>query len=192
MMNYIWAFMMLFGIAFSVSSGNFGSFSGGLMKSCSEGVSFVFSLTGIMAAWAGLMNVAQKSGLIECIARKSAPLLHFLFPVALRPETEAAILMSFTANLFGAGNSSTVFALKSMEFLDRENHHRETASDAMCMFLAVNMSMIQMVPITMIQLRTQAGSSQPGSIILPSLAADAFSLVVSILLCKWFERRHIV
>lgn len=98
--------------------------------------------------------------------------------------------MSFAANLFGAGNSSTVFALRSMELLDRENRHGERASNEMCMFLAVNMSMVQLIPITVIKIRTDAGAAEPGNIILPSLLAGIFSMVVSVTVCKWQERRR--
>ena len=190
MMNYIWTFMLLLGIVFAAISGTLGEFSDGLMKSCEEGISFMLGLAGIMAVWSGFMNIAQKTGLIEKISQMAAPFMRLLLTGKIKKETEATILMSFAANLFGAGNSSTVFALRSMELLDRENRHGERASNEMCMFLAVNMSMVQLIPITVIKIRTDAGAAEPGNIILPSLLAGIFSMVVSVTVCKWQERRR--
>ena len=189
MMNYIWSGMLIFGIIFAVINGKLSEFSDGLMKSCTEGVYFVIGLAGIMAVWSGLMNIAKETGLIDLVAQNTRAIIHFLFPKGLRKETIAMILMSFTANLFGAGNSATVFSLKAMTMLDEENRRSEIASNEMCMFLAVNMSMIQLVPITVMKIRSSAGSIDSGSIIIPSIVAGLFSMITSVLVCKFFERK---
>jgi spore maturation protein A len=161
------------------------------MKSCTDGVYFVIGLAGIMAVWSGIMNIAKETGLIDFMADKTKPLIRFLFPKGLKKDTIAMILMSFTANIFGAGNSATVFSLKAMEMLDAENHRKTTASNEMCMFIAVNMSMIQLVPITVIKIRSEAGSINSGSIIVPAILAGLVSMIASILICKLHERKHI-
>ncbi len=189
MMNYIWAGMLLSGIAVAAYRGVLGSFSEGLMTSCTEGVYFVIGLAGIMAVWSGLMNIAKDSGLIDAFARLVRPMIRFLFPKERNRETIAMMLMSFSANIFGAGNSATVFALKSMVMLDEENGHSPVASDAMCMFMAANMSMIQIVPVTIVKIRSDAGSSDPGSIILPSIIVGIVSMIASIAVCKIYERK---
>lgn len=190
MMNYIWAGMLVLGILFAVVNGRLREFSDGLMTSCTEGVYFVIGLAGIMAVWSGIMNIAKETGLIDFVAKKSMPLIKFLFPKEHNRETIAMMLMSFTANIFGAGNSATVFSIKSMVMLDNENHHSETASNAMCMFIAVNMSMIQLVPITVIKIRTDAGSINSGSIIIPAILAGLVSMIASIIVCKYYERKR--
>lgn len=190
MMNYIWAGMLCLGIGFACLSGNLGSFTDGLMESCTEAVEFVISLIGIMAVWSGLMNIADKSGLIEKISHKVRPLMHFLFPLEKDSQTIAVMLMSFVANIFGAGNSATVFSLKAMERLDAENGRSAAASNAMCMFTAVTMSMVQLVPVTIIKIRNDLGSTDSGSIIIPSIIAGIISMVVSIAVCKLFERKY--
>jgi Uncharacterized membrane protein, required for spore maturation in B.subtilis. len=189
MMNYIWSGMLLFGIAFAAVTGNLDKFTDGLLNSCTEGVYFVIGLAGIMAVWSGLMNIAKETGLIDLIARNTKPVIRFLFPRGLSKDTIAMILMSFTANLFGAGNSATVFSIKAMTMMDEENRRSTIASNEMCMFLAVNMSMIQLVPITVIKIRSEAGSLDPGSIIVPSIIAGLLSMIASILICKFFERK---
>ncbi|GAB1476299.1 spore maturation protein A [Bacillota bacterium] len=189
MMNYIWAGMLFAGIAFAAYKGLLESFSQGLMESCTEGVYFILGLAGIMAVWSGLMNIAKDSGLIDAFARLVGPAMRYLFPGERRRETIAMMLMSFSANVFGAGNSSTVFALKSMEMLDEENDHGLYASDSMCMFMAVNMSMIQLVPVTIVKIRGDAGAANPGSIIIPAIIAGFLSMAASIFVCKLYERK---
>jgi spore maturation protein A len=191
MMNYIWAVMLMLGVVFAVINGRLNEFSEGLMKSCTDGVYFIIGLAGIMGVWSGLMNIARETGLIDLVARATRPLIRFLFPVGLAKETITMILMSFTANLFGAGNSATVFSIKAMVMLDVENNHRETASNAMCMFIAANMSMIQLVPITIVKIRSEAGSANSGSIIIPGILAGLVSMAASILVCKFYERKRI-
>ena len=191
MMNYIWAGMLILGIAFAVAGGRLNEFSEGLMKSCTDGVYFVIGLAGIMGVWSGIMNIAKETGLIDLVAKATKPIIRFLFPVELKKDTIAMILMSFTANIFGAGNSATVFSIKAMVMLDEENNHKETASNAMCMFIAANMSMLQLVPITVVKIRSEAGSVNSGSIIIPGILAGLLSMVASIMVCKLYERKRL-
>ncbi len=191
MMNYIWAGMLILGIIFAVINGRLNEFSGSLMKSCTDGVYFVIGLAGIMAVWSGIMNIAKETGLIDFVANKTKPFIRFLFPLGLKKDTIAMILMSFTANLFGAGNSATVFSIKAMVMLDEENNKRKTASDAMCMFIAVNMTMVQLVPITVVKIRSEAGSVNAGSIIIPGILAGLLSMAASIIVCKFYEGKRI-
>lgn len=99
------------------------------------------------------------------------------------------MIMSFMANIFGAGNSATIFSLKAMELLDEENLNSPYASNAMCMFVSLTMSMIQLIPITVIKIRSDLGSASPEDIILPSIAAGLISMIVSAAACRLFERK---
>lgn len=186
-MNYIWAGMLALGVFFAIINHRLSEFSDGLMTSCTDAVYFVIGLTGIMAVWSGIMNIAKETGLMDWVAKKVMPLMRFLFPNQLKKETIAMMLMSFTANVFGAGNSATVFAIKSMEMLDEENGKSERASNAMCMFIAVNMSMVQLVPITVIKIRSDLGSVNSGSVIIPAIITGIIGMIASILVCKYYE-----
>lgn len=190
MMNYIWGSMLLLGIVFAAFNGKASEFTDGLMNSCTEAVEFIIALAGIMAVWSGLMKIAEESGLIQKVASAVKPLMSFLFPSVKNKQTTAMMIMSFIANIFGAGNSATVFSLKAMELLDEENDHSPDASDSMCMFVALTMSMIQLVPITVIKIRSDLGSSSPEDIILPSIIAGLISMVISVWVCKFYERKR--
>lgn len=189
MMNYIWIAMLLMGILFAGITGQMASFSNEILNNAKEAVEFVVGLAGIMGVWSGIMNIARRTGLIDAAARLASPLMGLLFPGLKDKETISTILMSFMANVFGAGNSATIFSIQAMTLLDRQNGGREEASDAMCMFLAVNMSMVQLVPITVLAIRSETGSQQPESIIIPSILAGLVSMAVSIVACKFYERR---
>ena len=189
MMNYIWGSMLLIGIIFSILNGRTAEFTDGLMNSCTEAVEFIIALSGIMAVWSGLMKIAEESGLIARISNAAKPMMSFLFPDEKNDRTIAMMIMSFMANIFGAGNSATIFSLKAMELLDEENLNSPYASNAMCMFVSLTMSMIQLIPITVIKIRSDLGSASPEDIILPSIAAGLISMIVSAAACRLFERK---
>lgn len=189
MMNYIWSGMLIAGLVFSYFTGNPSGFTDGLMESSEEAVTFMISLAGVMAAWSGIMEIASKSGLVDRLSFLVMPFIRLLFPKEKDKDTIAMILMSFTANIFGAGNSATVFALKTMERLDASNRRSIYASNAMCMFTAVSMSMLQLVPVNIIMFRKELGSEDPGIIIIPSIVAALVSMFVSIAVCRFFEKR---
>lgn len=188
-MNYIWAGMIIISLVFSIFNGTIDSFTDSLMNSCTRAVEFVIGLIGIMAVWSGLMNIADKSGLIQWISVKVRPLMHFLFPEEKDEQTIAIMMMSFVTNIFGAGNSATVFSLKAMERLDDENNHSIYASNTMCMFVITTMSMVQLVPVAIIKIRSDLGSADSGDIIIPSIIAGVISMIIPIFICKMYERK---
>ncbi|MBR5517234.1 MAG: spore maturation protein, partial [Firmicutes bacterium] len=121
MMNYIWSFIFIISVFFSILCGKITSLEAALLDSSSEAVEFVIGICGIMAMWSGLMEIADRTGLINNLSTILLPFTKVLFPNQKDPEILSAIIMSFMSNIFGAGNSSTVFALKTMEKLDIQN-----------------------------------------------------------------------
>ncbi len=190
MMNLIWSVLFLTAFFYSCITGRIELFSATLTEGSGEAVEFVLSLAGIMAMWSGLMEIAERTGLIEKLSHLLLPLTAFLFPRLKNPEALSSIVMSFMANLFGAGNSSTVFALRTMEKLDEENHHSPVASNDMCTFAVVNMAFAPIIPVMMLQVRSDMGSAAPYSVVLPSILTAACTVTVSVLACKILERRH--
>lgn len=189
MMNYIWAIIFLASFGYACISGNLTAFGSALMESSQSAVSFILSLAGIMAMWSGLMKIAEETGLINKLSRLLLPFTTMLFPRQKDPETLSYIIMSFMSNIFGAGNSSTVFALRTMEKLDAQNGHRESASNDMCTFAVVNMAFAPLIPVVTIQMREELGSSDPYSIVLPSLITAVVTIIVSVIVCKILERK---
>ena len=189
MMNYIWSGIFLASFSYAALSGNLSAFGTAIIESSQSAVTFVISLAGIMAMWTGLMEVAERTGLIRQLSGILMPFTRILFPNQKDPETLSCIIMSFMANIFGAGKSSTVFALRTMERLDAQNRHAASASNDMCTFAVVNMAFAPLVPIVTIQIREELGSEDPYSIVLPALITAGITVLLSIVICKFMERR---
>ncbi len=191
MINYIWALILISSIIYSFFTGNIAALENTFTESSDSAVQFVLSFCGIMAMWSGLMEIAHGTGLINKASKVLLPITKLLFPKQTDPEILSAIIMSFMANIFGAGNSSTVFALKAMEKLDEQNCKNPTASNDMCMFAVVNMAFAPLFPIMTIEIRSATGSIDSYSTTFPSLIVSILTIIISILVCKYYERKSI-
>ncbi|MGF7058416.1 nucleoside recognition domain-containing protein [Brassicibacter mesophilus] len=190
MINYIWFFLILIGIIVAIFTGNIEVINTAIIEDAEEAVKFAIGLTGIMGVWLGLMNVAEKSGLIKSFSRLLRPITRMLFPdVPKDHPAMSAIIMNMVTNMFGAGNSATAIGIKAMEEMNAINNNKSKATNAMCMFLVVNMSSIQLVPLTVLKIRADAGSTAPTEIIGTSLIATAVSTIVGIISAKILQVR---
>jgi spore maturation protein A len=188
MINIIWFFMIGIGIVFAVINGNLDMINRVVIENTGEAVTFAIGLTGIMATWLGLMKIAEKSGLIKSMGKILSPLLRFIFPeIPKNHPANTAIIMNMAANMFGAGNSATALGLKAMEELQTLNDKKDTATNAMAMFLVINMSSVQLIPLTVLKVRADAGSADPTEIISTTLIATIVSTIVAITVCKIME-----
>ena len=190
MLNKIWAGMILLAVITAAFTGNMGAMGTQLITSSEEAVSIILTVLGVVALWTGLMEIAEDAGLMKKLAKGMKPILRWLFPDI--PDGHPAgkhISANFVANLFGLGWAATPPGLLAMESLAELDHHSKSASNAMCTFMVVNMSSLQLIPINMIAFRSQYGSANPSMIVAPALLATIFSTVVAIIVAKWMERR---
>ena len=175
-------------VIFNEPYDNFGhlkKISDGLVKYAELGVELALGLIGIMALWLGIMQIAEKAGLIQLLAKIMAPVMRLLFPEI--PEDHPAIgnmLLNISANVIGLGNAATPLGLKAMEELQELNGHRDTASNAMCTFLVINTSGFVIIPTTIIGIRVAGGSMDPFAILLPIMAASGTATIVGITAVK--------
>lgn len=191
MMNIIWVSMILIGIFVALMKGQLDIVNQVVINHTQEAVVFAIGLIGIMSLWLGLMKIAERSGLIDSIGRLMGPMVRLLFPeVPPNHPAISAMVMNLAANMFGAGNSATALGLKAMEELQQLNTRKERATNAMCMFLVINMSSVQLVPLTVLKIRSDAGSANPAEIIGTTLIATTVSTIVGILACKILERNR--
>lgn len=188
MISTIWFLMIFIGIIYSLFTGNLKEINHIILREAQEGVTFTISLIGIMSFWLGMMNIAEKSGLMDKLAKRLTPIVRFLFPEVPRGHpAEKWILMNFITNMFGVGNGATAFGLKAMKELDSLNKQKKRATNAMCMFLVINMSSLQLVPLTVLKIRQDYGSINPTEIIGPSIIATSVSTIVGIIAVKTLE-----
>ena len=187
-MGKIWFYMLSIGIVGSIIFDNLGELNKVILTEASRGVEFAISLAGVMALWMGIMNIAKDSGLIEKIGNKLNPLMKKLFPsVPSGHKAMSYMVMNIALNMVGAGNGATAFGLKAMGELQTLNNKKDTASNDMVMFLVINISSIQIIPFTMLKVRMDLGSQNPGEIILTTLFATIISTIVAIVTCKMLQ-----
>lgn len=152
-------------------------------------VNIALGLIGIMALWLGVMKVAEDAGLIKIIANSVKPLTKFLFP-DVPPDHPAmgSIIMNMAANMLGLGNAATPFGLKAMEELQSLNKDKNTATNAMVTFLAVNTAGLTLIPVTAIAIRAASGSTNPAIIIGTSIFGALCATTVGITATKIMEK----
>ena len=148
-------------------------------------------LIGAYALWLGTLNIAQEAGLVNSIARRMRGLIRWLFP-SVPPDGPASgfITLNHVANMLGMGNAATPFGLKAMKELQALNPQKTRASDAMCMFLVINASSVQLLPMTVIALRSAAGAAMPGDIVVTSLIATTVTTVTAVTMAKILRRLY--
>lgn len=185
MLNYLWAFMILIGVIFGAFTGRMGEVTDAAIESSKEAVSICIMLAGVISMWTGLMKIAEKAGLIKGLTRKMRPILRFLFPkVPNDHPAQKYIATNIIANMLGLGWGATPPGLKAMEKLQELNKDKDTASTAMCTFLIINISSVQLISVNILAYRAKYGSENPAEIIGPSILATLISTLVGIIFVK--------
>lgn len=189
--NYIWFFLVVLSIIVASYNGKMGTISQTTFESAKNAVNLAISLIGAMAFWLGIMKVVEEAGLTYTIAKIIKPVMSKLFP-SVPPEHPAmsAMIMNISANMLGLGNAATPFGIKAMMELDKLNINKGTATNAMCLFLAINTSSVTLLPLGVIAVRAAAGSSKPSSILIPSLLATTISTLTAIVMAKLLEKKY--
>ena len=207
MLNYIWAFMILIGVVYGAFTGKMAEVTNAALDSAGDAVSLCITMIGVMALWVGLMEIAQKSGLIAKLTRGIQPFISFLFPrIPKGHPAREYIATNLIANVLGLGWACTPAGLKAMEELAKLEAERgnpaylpeqqgikeagtRVASNEMCTFLILNISSLQLIPVNMIAYRSQYGSVNPAGIIAPAILATFVSTLTAVVYCKAKDRK---
>lgn len=191
MLNYIWSFMIIFAILVSGFKGEMQPLTQSVLSSSQSAVELCIKTCGILAMWMGIMRIAEKAHLIDALAHKMTPILDFLFPdVPKNHPARKYIATNIIANFLGLGWAATPPGLKAMVELQKLNKSTHTASHAMCMFLIVNISTVQLLSINIISYRASYGSVNPTEVIGPSILATLISTLVAITFAKLMYRKE--
>lgn len=189
MVDFIWLMLFCTGVLTALFTGKMNQVSEAVLGGAASGVELSIGLISIIAFWLGLMNIAEKTGLVTWLANLLRPIGRFLYPSV--PEDHPAmgsILMNMSANLLGLGNAATPLGLKAMQDLQTLNDNKDTASDAMCTLLAVNTAGITLIPTTVIAVRMQFKSTDPTSIVGTTIVATAIGTLAAIVLDRLFRK----
>lgn len=185
-MNYLWAGMILIGIVYGALTGNLTEVTEQVLSSAGEAVTLCITMAGVMAFWVGLMEIAEHAGILQCMEKKMSPVLTFLFPDVPKDDpARKAIATNIIANIFGLGWAATPAGISAMKELKTMQRADDTdASDAMCDFLILNISSLQLIPVNMIAYRSQYGSINPTAIVGPAIIATTISTAAAIVFIK--------
>ena len=194
MLNYLWGGMILIAVVYGTVTGKIEAVGNAAVDSSKEAVELCITMLGVMALWTGLMRIAEVSGLTKKFLRVVRPVLRFLFPDV--PEDSKAndyIASNMLANILGLGWAATPFGLKAMTELQKINvaqgGKKEVASRAMCSFLIINISSLQLIPVNIIAYRSQYGSVNPAEIVGPAMVATFISTLAAVVFIKATERK---
>jgi spore maturation protein SpmA len=152
-------------------------------------IDVAFPLAGTMVFFLGLMNIAERAGAINWIARLVNPFMKRLFPeVPDKHPAMGQMVMNFSANMLGLDNAATPFGLKAMESLQSINPDKEKATNAQIMFLVLHTSGLTLIPLTIISYRLAAGSTEAASIFIPCVLATICTTLASIFIVGFKQK----
>lgn len=196
-LNYIWLGLILASVILGAvqlgqnpDSAVFKQITDGAFAACETAVmKLALPLIGLMALWLGVMRLAEKAGLVEILARALRPVMRRLFPdVPADHPAMGSMLMNMAANMLGLANAATPLGLRAMQDLEKLNPRPGTATNAMCTFLAINTSSIQIIPATTVAYLAAAGATNPTAIIGPAFLATLCSTIAGVTAVKLLER----
>ena len=191
MLNGIWGFFIIGGILTGAFLGRMSLVTQAVITGGRSAIELAFAMAGVVAVWSGILKIAEKGGMIDALAEKMTPLMDFLFPSV--PRTHKArkyIATNFAANFLGLGWAATPAGLLAMKELQKLNwEEKGIASAAMCMFLTVNMTSLQLVTVNILAFRSEYGSHNPAEIVGVGILATLITTIVGTLAAKVIEGR---
>lgn len=194
-MNYLWGMMIIIGVIFAAFNGTLPQVTDAALSSAKEAITLCITMMGVMSFWVGIMRIAETSGMIDGATRKLKPCLSFLFPdIPKDHPANRYIATNMIANIFGLGWAATPAGLMAMQELSKLNIERNgkekahIATKEMCVFLIINISSLQLIPVNVIAYRSQYGSANPSAVIGPGLVATTINTVVAIIFCRIMQK----
>lgn len=190
-MNYLWGCMILIGVVYGALTGNLSEVTDQALVSAREAITLCITMAGVMAFWVGIMEIADRAGFIRKAAKCMDPVIGFLFPgVPKGHPARNAMATNMIANLLGLGWAATpagLDAMKELKTIPSSGHlpsANGVATDAMCDFLIINISSLQLIPVNIIAYRSQYGSVNPAYIVGPALIATLVSTLTAVIFIK--------
>lgn len=190
MLNFLWPIFIIISFIYALLSGNIDNVNNSIFESTKDAVELSITLLGTMCLWNGIMEIATKTSLMNKLTKILQPIIKKLFPeIKQEDKVSKEISMNMVANIFGLGNAATPAGLKVMKSLQEQNSKKDTISNSMAMFIVINTASLQLIPTTVIAIRSSMGSSNPTQIILPVWFATICAALTAIIITKIFIKR---
>ncbi len=185
MLNILWPIFIIISIIYAFISGNIANINNSIFESTESAINVTITLLGMTCLWSGIMEIASKTKIIDFFAKVLHPVIRFLFPnINSDSKSYDNIMMNIIANILGLGNAATPLGLKAMNELQKENKNKDVLSDNMMMLIVLNTASLQIIPTTIIALRSSLGSSNPTMIIFPVWVSTICAAIVGIIFTK--------
>ena len=185
MLNILWPIFIIISIIYAIISGNIEELNNSIFEATKSAVEFSITLFGITCLWNGIMEIAINTKIIEYLCKILNPLIKVLFPNLKENNiTKKNIMMNIIANILGLGNAATPLGLKAMDNLQKENTQKDTLSDNMMTLIVLNTASLQIIPTTVLVIRSSLGSKNPSIIIFPIWIATICAAIIAIIAIK--------
>ncbi len=195
MLNLVWPIFIIISFSYAIFSGNLQNLNSSIFDSVESAVNLSITMLGTMCLWSGIINVATNTNIMKIMNKMLKPIIRFLFPeIRENKKAQNEISMNMVANILGLGNAATPLGLKAMETLQEENKNKKELSNSMIMLIVINTASIQIIPTTIIAIRSSLGAENPTSIIVPvwiaTICAAIVGITVTKLLIKYSNKRE--
>lgn len=189
-MSKIWGSMIIFCISIAIITGNAQIVIDSIVNSGKDTVENVLTLAGMMCFWSGIFNIFEKTSIIKSFSKVFSKIVNLLFEKKdMKDKTKEYISLNMVSNLVGIGNASTINGIKAIENLQEENKIKDVPSDNMTTFVLLNTASIQLIPTSIIALRSLYGSTNPSEIIVPIWIVTCVSLFFGFISIKYLNKK---
>lgn len=191
MLNIIWPVFIIISYLYAICVGNVSEITQSVFDSCKSAVDLSITFLGTMCLWTGIMQIAKETTLINKLTNFLKPIMKLLFPDIKEDDTAyEEISMNMVANILGLGNAATPLGLKAMKTMQKANPHKDKLTNSMAMFIIINTASIQIIPTTVIAIRSSLGSSNPTSIIIPVWIATISAALLGTISAKVLMKKY--
>lgn len=185
MLNIIWPVFIIISVVYGFLTGRIEQVNNSIFSSASDAVNLTITFFGTICLWNGIIQIASKTSLIEKLTKLLRPIIKFLFPdIKKDDEVHKEISMNIVANILGLGNAATPLGLKAMKSLQKTNSKKDRLSNSMLMLIVLNTASLQLIPTTVIAIRTTLGSTNPSGIIIPVWIATVSAAIAAVFATK--------
>lgn len=189
-MSKIWGSMLIVSIIIAIVSANAEVVIDSIVNSGKDAVENVITLIGMMCFWGGIFRIFEKTQVIKSFSKFFSKVLSFVFHgEKMEKKTKEYVSLNVASNIVGIGNAATINGVKAMESLQDENPNKKQASDNMAIFVLLNTASLQLIPTSMIALRSLYHSDSPTSIVFPIWVVTLFSLIAGMISIKILNKR---
>lgn len=185
MLNILWPIFIIISIIYAICSGNLQTLNNSIFESIDSVINLTLTLIGTTCLWSGIMEIASNTKMQIYLSKILTPIINKVFKnIDIKSKAYNNIIMNIIANILGLGNAATPLGLKAMGELQKENYNKNTLSDNMLMLILLNTASLQIIPTTVIAIRSSLSSSNPSKIIFPVWISTICAALVAVIAGK--------